>query len=100
MRFIIEPINDTDCRIVDVYCSDMLGQKVEEIVIPSSVEHDGKTWTVKEVGTPDTFTPSKYDKQHRNWSHHNGLLHATKTGDGAKYASLQKLKKIVISEGI
>lgn len=102
MKFIIEPINDTDCRIVDVDCSDMLGQKVEEIVIPSSVEHDGKRWTVKEVGTPDTFTAKQLDngEQHRTWSLHNGLLHATKTGDATKYATLQKLKKIIISEGI
>lgn len=50
MKFIIEPINDTDCRIVDIDCSDMQCQAVSELTIPATVEQDGKTYRVKEVG--------------------------------------------------
>lgn len=46
MKFIIEPINDTDCRIVDIDCSDMQCQAVSELTIPATVEQDGKTYRV------------------------------------------------------
>lgn len=51
MKFIIEPINDTDCRINDIDCSGLQGQTISELTIPASVQHDGKTYHVKEVGS-------------------------------------------------
>lgn len=80
MKFIIEPINDTDCRIVDIDCSDMQGRKVAELSIPSAVELDGKTWTVREVA--------------------NGAPFVNNQSNAAKIATLGKLKKLIISEGI
>lgn len=49
MKFTIEPINESDCRIVDLDISDMDGQKLTELKIPSIIEQDGKCWNVKEV---------------------------------------------------
>lgn len=81
MKFIIEPINDTDCRINDIDCSGLQGQTISELTIPASVQQDGKTYHVKEVGSRACFT----------W-----------IGDDntAKFASLGRLKKIIFSEGI
>lgn len=49
MKFSIEPINDTDCKIIGIDRSDMDGQKLTEVKIPSTIDQDGKTWNVKEV---------------------------------------------------
>lgn len=50
MRFIIEKINETDCKIIDCDCSDLQGKSIKELVIPSFIEEEGKTYKVKEVG--------------------------------------------------
>lgn len=81
MKFIIQPINDTDCRIVDVDCSGLQGQALEEVTVPASVEQDGKSWQVKEVGPRVLFTNNSDDNT-------------------AKFASLRRLKKVIFSEGI
>lgn len=81
MKFIIEPINDTDCRIVDIDCSAMQGQSVDELTIPATVEQDGKVYAVKEVGRGVCST-NKFDE------------------NTAKFATLRRLKKIIFSEGI
>lgn len=81
MKFIIEPINETDCRIIDIDCSGLQGQSVEEITIPATVEQDGKTYQVKEVGPKVCFS-NKYDE------------------NSAKFAALRHLRKIIFSEGI
>lgn len=81
MRFIIEPINETDCRVINVDCSALQGKTLTEVTVPSTIEQDGKTWQVKEVGPLALFT-NKKDK------------------DASKYATLRRLKKIVFSEGI
>lgn len=73
MKFIIEPINDTDCRITGVDCSGLQGQSLEEVTVPATVEQDGRTWQVKEVGDQVLFT-NKFDE------------------DAAKFASLRHLK--------
>ena len=80
MKFIIEPINDTDCRIIDVDCSDE-GKPVKEITFPATVEQDGKTYNVKEVGKRACWT---------NYEDKNS----------SRFASLKNLKKITFSEGI
>lgn len=81
MRFIIEPINETDCRIINVDCSALQGKTLNEVTVPSTIEQDGKTWQVKEVGLFALLT-NKRDE------------------DASKYAALRRLKKIVFSEGI
>ena len=50
MKFLIEPINDTDCRIVDIDCSALQGQAVDELTVSATVVQDGKTYAIKEVG--------------------------------------------------
>lgn len=80
MKFIIEPINDTDCRIIDVDCSDE-GKPVKELTFPATVEQDGKTYDVKEVGKRACWT---------NYEDKNP----------SRFASLKNLKKIIFSEGI
>lgn len=79
MVFLIEPINDKDCRIVDIDCYDVEAKRVQEIVIPSTVEQDGKTWQVKDVVCS---------------------IFVNKESDATKSRALGRLKKIVISEGI
>ncbi len=81
MKFIIEPINEIECRITDIDCSGLQGQSVDELTIPATVEQDGKTYRVKEVGPKVCFT-NKFDE------------------NTAKFAALRRLKKIVFSEGI
>lgn len=60
MKFIIEPINDNDCRITGVDCSALQGKSLEEMTIPATVEQDGKVWQVKQVG-PDVCFTNKLD---------------------------------------
>lgn len=81
MKFIIEPINDTDCRITDIDCSGLHGQAVGELTIPATVEQNGKTYQVKEVGPHVCFT----------WKGDRNT---------AKFAAISRLKKIIVSEGI
>ena len=81
MKFIIEPINDKDCRIVDIDFTRLQGKSISELTIPPIVEQDGKTYNVKEVGRQVCFT-FKGDE------------------NTSKYASLGKLKKLIFSEGI
>ena len=81
MKFIIEPINETDCRIVDIDCSDKKGKPVKQLTIPATVKQDGKTFAVKEVGG-GAYKTNKEDENQ------------------AKYTALHGLKKITFSEGI
>ena len=50
MKYIIQPINDNECKIVDLDCSALQGNSLKELVLPSTVEQDGKTYKVKEIG--------------------------------------------------
>ena len=81
MKFIIEPINETNCRIVDIDCSDKKGKPVKQLTIPATVKQDGKTFAVKEVGG-GVYKTNKEDENQ------------------AKYTALHGLKKIIFSEGI
>lgn len=81
MKFIIEQINDADCRIVDVDCTGLNGKAVKELTIPATVEENGKTYKVKEVGNNLCFT-KKSDM------------------NAARYLAFRRLKKIVFSDGI
>lgn len=99
MKFIIEPINDTDCRIVDIDCSD-IQEGIEEITFPATIEQEGKVWYVKEVGTPALYEakPDSCGFPELTAPHPRACF-ATKT-DSARYAALRNLKKIIFSEGI
>lgn len=102
MRFIVEPLNNTDCRIIDIDCSELKGMAVDEVVIPSTVEEDGKTYYVKEVGKPISYETilNGWGRQENVVRIPEGCCFANSSTDIDKMASLRRLKKIVISEGI
>lgn len=81
MKFVIEPINDVDCKIIDCDCSDLQGKPVKELIFPSTIVREGKIYNVKSIGKRACWT-NKNDS------------------NTFKYASLKRLKKIIFSEGI
>lgn len=81
MKFIIEITGDCECRIIDVDCSGLKGEKITELTFPAEIIKDGKTYRVKEVGK-------------RAWWTNNDDENLE------KLASLRQLRKITFSEGI
>ena len=64
MKFIIEPINETECRIIDIDCSNLKGEKISELTFPAQVEQDPvvspefKKLPVTWIITDDDLIPS------------------------------------------
>ncbi len=102
MKFIIEPINDTDCRITDIDCSGLQGQAVGELTIPATVEQNGKTYQVKEVGKSIYYVtrPDFFGKDETVMRVPNGCCVVNSSDDADNIACLGHLKKLIISEGI
>lgn len=102
MKFIIEQINETDCRIVDIDFSNNEREKVEEIVVPAIIEQDGKVWHVKEVGNSPTLSIRKdwLDRDEEYWIFGESVFDASQNASVEKRASLKGLKRLIFSEGI
>lgn len=108
MKFIIEPINDTECCVVDIDCSDLKGETVNEVTIPSVVEDNGKSYRVKEVSRKPWYEEVKSlygsGTEKRLRLPKGCCFASTETNDTPldtiKFSTLKHLKKIIISEGI